>query len=145
MDVVSTVQGIGGSVKELNNFFKNISENDTVNVYRKLNYPCVILNDGMIYTIKCSSPDNRVRSEAEFDLIVKQCFRDGYVKLNVFDDSELCRYIPISRVLEFTLGSDDKVNTFSAKLARQMSDKVNAVKNRVSSNSSISSSNRFNP
>lgn len=69
-----------------------------ISVMRKSNIFCAILDDGKIYPVNEFS-----RGEEPNKTLVK-AMKLGFIYLKVFDEDEVDRVVPISRVKEFTLG-----------------------------------------
>ena len=68
--------------------------------YKSRLVPLVILMDGSICNIDTST--NQIKTVCDFEDLVKQSIRRGYVTGELIGENQLCRLIPISAVKEFT-------------------------------------------
>ena len=130
MSLYEGVKEVGAVVSQVNSAIVKATEGKVAKEFRTYNVPCVILDDGCIHPIYGT---NKVRDDSLFEAIVENCFRDGYVRLEVSEEGEKFRIVPLGRVLEFTLGSkdpdDNKLNQLSNKLRNSYERAVNNIQN----------------
>ena len=62
--------------------------------------PYVLLNDGSVYNVKSACGD--IKTVCEFEDVVKHSIKKGYVEVECTDKNQLCKFIPISTVKEFS-------------------------------------------
>ena len=104
-------------VKDGVNSISNVTKGSVVNDFRKLNKICVILDDDMIYPVR-SDYHGGIRD------VIRTCQTNGYVELEVFEEGEDYRFIPITRVKEYTLGSFSEHDGFFDKMYKKVENMV---------------------
>lgn len=94
---------IGEILEGINSKIKGFSTKNTVEKFRKINRLCVILDNGEIHMVH----GNYYGMSSSIEKYVQDSLSRGYVRISVFDNYEKYRIIPVSRVMEFTLGDLD--------------------------------------
>lgn len=62
--------------------------------------PYVLLNDGSVYNVKDGC--GPIKTVCEFGDVIKYSIKKVYVEVECTDKSQLCKFIPISSIKEFS-------------------------------------------